>query len=106
MPELAQCVFCGRPIGSDEDTTGRPPMAAHAACADAALASDRHWDAINASSGGTAEESREPTSERRSAGCLALVCVLAVTAVAATLGAIGLATPFGGWLAEQSIPSR
>jgi hypothetical protein len=45
-PGGATCVFCGAAIGPDEPTSGRPPMAAHAACADAALADDRHWDAV------------------------------------------------------------
>lgn len=73
------CVFCGRPIGPDEPSSGRPPMAAHASCADAALADDRHWDDV--ASFGTDEEeaapAEEPTPERaRGAGCLTLVVVL------------------------------
>lgn len=40
------CVFCERPITADTPSVGRPPIAAHATCADAALADDRHWDEI------------------------------------------------------------
>jgi hypothetical protein len=66
-------------------------MAAHAACADAALADDRHWDAVADASpdagatpeGGAAvtSEAGRPEAKRRSAGCLAV----AATALAALL---------------------
>ena len=42
VAELPACVFCGQPIAAGEETAGRAPMAAHAACADAALADDAH----------------------------------------------------------------
>jgi hypothetical protein len=65
-------------------------MAAHAACADAALADDRHWDAVSAS-GGAPEGSGDPMPSRRSAGCLALACLVAATALAAALAVPALA---------------
>lgn len=80
------CVFCGRPIEPGEERSGRPPHAAHAACADAALASDAHWDAIASASGdsGAAEPIPEgaPNRERRAGpGCL-LLLIPVVTVVA------------------------
>ena len=86
--ELPACVFCGQPIGPGQETAGRPPMAAHASCADAALADDAHWDAI---SGG--EQPADETGEQadasdpartggpearaaRAGGCLAIALVL------------------------------
>ena len=65
-------------------------MAAHAACADAALADDRHWDAgadASPDAGARPEgavvtsEAGRPEAKRRSAGCLAV----AATALAALL---------------------
>ena len=44
--EPPTCVFCGAPILPDQESSGRPPIASHAACADAALADDAHWDAV------------------------------------------------------------
>ena len=69
--ELPACVFCGQPIGPGEETAGRAPMAAHAACADAALADDAHWEQISAAGG---ENDQEPAVRpaTRSAGCLAV----------------------------------
>lgn len=49
---------------------GRPPAAAHAACADRALGDDRHWDAIAASSGEPQDDDAEEPAPRPS-GCLA-----------------------------------
>jgi hypothetical protein len=74
------CVFCGQPIAEGEPTAGRPPAAAHVACADRALTDDSHWDAIAVSSGDRMEdEGAEPASLR--AGCLtgALVAVVILT---------------------------
>ncbi|HEX6139819.1 MAG TPA: hypothetical protein VF013_05050 [Candidatus Limnocylindria bacterium] len=50
-PSEPTCVFCGRPIDPDEPSTGRGEIAAHAACADAALADEGHWEAIAAANG-------------------------------------------------------
>ena len=76
-PRPKTCVFCGNPIAEGEPAAGRPPAAAHVACADSALADDRHWDAIAASSGEPMDDdaSSEPTARR--AGCLAGVIVVA-----------------------------
>lgn len=71
--ELPACVFCGEPIGPGEETAGRAPMAAHATCADAALADDAHWDAVNAASPGEEEpggDAGRPAPVSRQAGCL------------------------------------
>jgi hypothetical protein len=80
---VSTCVFCGRAIEPGEEAAGRPPMAAHASCADAALADDRHWEAIAAR---TPEPADAPAPEsapsRRAAGCFAL----AVAGVAVGLG--------------------
>jgi hypothetical protein len=59
-------------------------MAAHAACADAALADDRHWDAV-AGANPQPEEAGEPTSgppkaERRS-GCLTVGVIVLLSAL-------------------------
>jgi hypothetical protein len=72
------CVFCGKPIGEGEPTAGRPPAAAHAACADAALTDDRHWDAVAASSGEPIDDevSQEPAARR--SGCLAIALLTGV----------------------------
>ncbi len=40
------CTFCGRPIGPGEPGVGRGETAAHAACADAALADEGTWERI------------------------------------------------------------
>jgi hypothetical protein len=76
-PRATVCVFCGKPIAEDEPAAGRPPAAAHAACADSALTDDSHWDAIAASSSEPtdADASTEPAARR--AGCLALALVAA-----------------------------
>jgi hypothetical protein len=78
-PGGATCVFCGKAIGPDEPASGRPPMAAHAACADAALADDRHWDAVAGASPQSDEEGaaegRPADTKRRSAGCLTIAAV-------------------------------
>jgi len=60
--EPAVCVFCGHPIRPDQSAAGRAPMAAHATCADAALASDDHWEAIDAA--GADEEPVASPAER------------------------------------------
>lgn len=76
---MSACVFCGEPIEPDQPSVARPPMAAHAACADAALADDAHWDAIAEREG----EAEPGTADRRGrAGCLALA-VAAGLAIAA-----------------------
>jgi hypothetical protein len=83
--ELPPCIFCGEPIGPGEETAGRLP--AHAACADAALADDAHWDAIHAAGGGEdvgeAEEA-SPVPAGRS-GCLTLGALLLVILLVAVL---------------------
>jgi hypothetical protein len=85
---MTTCVFCGRAIEPGEEVAGRAPMAAHASCADAALADDRHWDAIADRSPEEAESPAPPTPEsptsRRAGGCLVLV----LAGLAAGLGAV------------------
>jgi hypothetical protein len=82
----ANCVFCGRPIGPDETMVGRPPSAAHAQCADAALTDDRHWDAIAAASGDADAAEEEPAQVQstgaRRAGCLSALPALLMSASA------------------------
>jgi hypothetical protein len=56
-------------------------MAAHAACADAALADDRHWDAVAGADPVSDADDERSTSDRRgstrrAAGCLSLVAVV------------------------------
>jgi hypothetical protein len=88
---IATCVFCGQTIAPDEPMAGRPPMAGHAACADAALADDRHWDAVadGGGAGGSAlgsdreESDAAPRASR--AGCLGAVLA----------GALGLLVVWG-----------
>jgi hypothetical protein len=63
-------------------------MAAHSACADAALADDRHWDAVAGGDGAADDDDSEPgdgASQRRSAGCLAFA-IIAVLALVILLG--------------------
>jgi hypothetical protein len=83
------CVFCGRPIEADAERSGRPPHAAHAACADEALASDAHWEAIASASGdverGDPRSSDTEKPQRARPGCLTLTL-----AVIATLAATGV----------------
>jgi hypothetical protein len=75
------CVFCERPITPDAPSVGRPPIAAHAACADAALADDRHWDEI-ATGAPEPEESPDPTvPPTRTAGCLAVAALVLLAVV-------------------------
>lgn len=92
---MTTCVFCGKPIEAGDERAGRPPMAAHAACADAALADDIHWDEVAARSGdvGAGEDQAEsseaqpaPAGRRGRAGCLTLVlaALLALAAAACT----------------------
>ena len=69
-------MFCGKPIGEGEPVAGRPPAAAHAACADAALTDDRHWDAIAASSGEPTDEDVGTKSAARRTGCLTIALVV------------------------------
>jgi hypothetical protein len=83
----ATCVFCGAVIGADEPMSGRPPMAAHPACADAALADDRHWDAVAGTEPGSDaddEGAQGDRARRRSVGCL----VIAIAIVTALLLAV------------------
>lgn len=65
-------------------------MAAHAACADAALADDRHWDAVAGAAPGSEpdDEAETNTSRGRSSGCLTIAAVL-TTAVTALLILVG-----------------
>jgi hypothetical protein len=78
--ELPACVFCGQPIRPEQEAAGRPPMAAHASCADAALVDDAHWDAINrvdqADSSDSARNEGSSAPPARAGGCLALALVL------------------------------
>jgi hypothetical protein len=97
MPPPATCVFCGAPIEAGEEMSGRPPHAAHARCADAALADDRHWDAVAAATGddqatgegdqaaGAPPSAGTPGSR---AGCLGLI-VLGVIGAAAWRVVVG-----------------
>lgn len=73
----AACVFCGRPIARDEPVAGRPPMAAHAACADAALADDRHWDAVAGPEADATDQEPTGGTRRRSMGCLSVLTIAA-----------------------------
>jgi hypothetical protein len=88
--DASECVFCGQPIGADQPMVGRGPTAAHAGCADAALADDAHWDAIAAGAGesagderSAADEDHEPVAGR--SGCLMVVLALAAIIVAIAL---------------------
>jgi hypothetical protein len=90
--ELPACVFCGGPIGPGEEAAGRAPMAAHAACADAALADDEHWDAISAgaplgetSDAGPDTEASPGGQAPGRAGCLAMGLLPILGALAALL---------------------
>ena len=92
---MTTCVFCGEPIGDDEPTAGRPPMAAHAACADAALADDAHWDRVaaatpepDADAAGDAAPATNAGSGSRGGGCLTVVvgAILPVVPVLVALG--------------------
>jgi hypothetical protein len=88
---MTTCVFCGKPIGDGELAAGRPPMAAHAACADAALADDAHWDRVAAASPEPDETEDAPAEVRRdrgarTGGCLTLLVVVALGLVMAALG--------------------
>ena len=77
-----RCVFCGNPIEADAERTGRGAMAAHAACADRALADDAHWDAIAGASEVQGEETDEREAPPRTArGCLLAVALLVVVAL-------------------------
>jgi hypothetical protein len=79
--DAATCVFCGAVIGAEEPMSGRPPMAAHPACADAALADDRHWDAVAGTESGPDaddEPAQGDRARRRSVGCLAIAIAAAV----------------------------
>lgn len=101
----ATCVFCGRVIAPDEAASGRPPAAAHASCADAALADDRHWDAIARASGepvvpeqSAADQPERPVSDRpQRQGCLTLL----LAAVIIGLAAGGLASA-----GRRAVPAR
>jgi hypothetical protein len=67
-------------------------MAAHAACADAALADDRHWDAVAGADPQPDEHGAEdPASnaKRRSAGCLTLAVLALLALLAASLFLLG-----------------
>lgn len=92
---MNDCVFCGQPIQPDQPTAGRPPMAAHATCADAALTDDAHWDRVAAA---TPEPDADASADvapathggsgARGGGCLALL-VAALLPGAAVLVVIG-----------------
>jgi hypothetical protein len=77
-PRSTTCVFCGKPIAEGEPMAGRPPAAAHAACADSALTDDRHWDAIAASSGEPMDADTSTKPAARRAGCLAAALAAAL----------------------------
>ena len=80
MPIMTdRCVFCGQPIGPDDERTGRGATAAHAACADRALADDAHWDEIAEASG--ADDASPAGPSPRSRGCLAIIAVVLVVAL-------------------------
>jgi hypothetical protein len=79
---VSTCVFCERPITADAPSVGRPPIAAHAACADAALADDRHWDEIATGAPEPEEEEATTPPTGRTGSCLA-VSALVVVAMAA-----------------------
>ena len=88
---MNDCVFCGQPIQPDQPTAGRPPMAAHATCADAALADDGHWDAVAAASPLDAEDEPSDPPPVRSAGragCVTLSVLAIVAAVAVVVPAL------------------
>lgn len=93
VAELPACVFCGQPIAAGEETAGRAPMVAHAACADAALADDAHWDAVSAGTQAEDETAAEPgggaTSGGR-AGCLALPAASLTMALAVAAGLLAI----------------
>jgi hypothetical protein len=80
-PRPTACVFCGLPLADGEPVAGRPPAAAHAACADRALTDDGHWDAIAAASGEPVDEEARTQPSARRAGCLAIALVAAVIPV-------------------------
>lgn len=98
MPPAVTCVFCGAPIAPDEEMSGRPPHAAHARCADAALADDRHWDAVAAATaGGSGDPADQPADSQGTAtapaggrgGCLGLVALGLIGAALAYRVAVG-----------------
>lgn len=71
---VSACVFCGEPIEPGQAKVGRPPMAAHATCADEALADDAHWDAIAEHEGSLHETTDDANAPRaRRLGCLTLI---------------------------------
>lgn len=80
-PMMERCVFCGSPVGADDERTGRGAAAAHAACADRALTDDAHWDAIAEAEG----DASSPATPARNAwlAIVALVLVIAVVVAAA-----------------------
>lgn len=91
VAEPPACVFCGEPIDPGEESAGRAPMAAHAACADAALADDEHWEAVSRASSGEDDPSVLDRSSRTgclvAGGVLLLIVLLAATlAMAAAPG--------------------
>jgi hypothetical protein len=58
-------------------------MAAHASCADAALADDRHWDELASATGGADVDSPEaqPAERGRGAGCLSVLAMVTALTV-------------------------
>ena len=89
----SECVFCGEALGEGTPIVGRPPRAAHAACADAALGDDAHWDAVATASGvddragdevPPAEDPARATA--RGAGCATISSVVVASAMAIVLG--------------------
>lgn len=57
-------------------------MAAHAACADAALADDDHWDAID-EAGTEGESHGQDSGTVPRAGCLGALALIAIASAAA-----------------------
>ena len=91
-PPSEICTFCGRPIRPGAVSVGRGETAAHAACADAALADESRWERIAGGHGeppSTSEPSSAGEPERtgssgigpaRSGCALSLVALLALAA--------------------------
>jgi len=83
-----ECVFCGRPIGPEEEAAGRGSIAAHASCADAALADDAHWDAISEATDDADEPGAGPDRTPR-VGCLGVSSGLLLAALLAAARLLG-----------------
>ena len=103
----SECVFCGEALGEGTPIVGRPPHAAHAACADAALADDAHWDAVATASGLDDRAGDEvppaedpPRATARGAGCATISSVV-VASAAAILWALRRAPAEAGALSSR-----